>query len=192
MRSSPGLFLAFPSPRCLRQRVKRGWIPSGSESRVGRPEGRIWPPTFASSSSSSSPLGAGLAQQEHRNPGSGAPGKGQGEREKPSELRARSCFQANSLPANEQGGMRGRSQAGFFGNRAVKLNGRRGKNWCQSIGRLWEGEMLSQLSPQPHRGTARPSCTPIHRLPGWDLPGLLLTPIHGVTWNICQAGGAWL
>lgn len=72
---------------------EEGLDPIRKQGCVGRAEGRIWPPTFTSSSSSS-PVGAGLAQPEHCNPESGAPSEGQGEGK---DLRARSCFQANRI-----------------------------------------------------------------------------------------------
>lgn len=79
-----GVIQPWPLPRLSLPALfttagEEGLDPIRKRGRVGRAEGRIWPPTFASSSSSSSPMGAGLARREHRNPGSRAPGKGQGE-----------------------------------------------------------------------------------------------------------------
>lgn len=83
-RSLPALFTAAG---------EEGLDPVRQRGRGGRAEGRIWPPTFASSSSSSSsPLGAGLAQQENRHPGTHAPGKGQGEGKRAREAADRVLF----------------------------------------------------------------------------------------------------
>lgn len=162
-----------------------GLDPVRKRGRVGRAEGRIWPPNFASSfSSSSSPLGAGLAQWERCNPRSGAPGTGQGEGKRaqcgPDPVFS---FLASVL-------MRGRN-AGLEPGRILSKPSCK-KTWKEREKLVSEHQLplgVGDAFPAELQTAPRALATSWFTASlGWGLPELLLTPIHGMAWNIWRAG----
>lgn len=135
MQSGPGCFLGVPSLRCLRQRVKRGWIPSGSEAAgAERKAGFGLQPLLLPPSPPPLRWERGWRSRRTVTPGPTLPARGREKGKEPRKLWTGSCFQANRLCANERGRNAGLEPGRILSKPSCKNKWKeKGKNWCQSI-----------------------------------------------------------